>query len=185
MKSSGLNKSHLVTLIAKVALGNRAAFDEFYQLTSAYLFGVLLRLLKDEAVAEEILQDVYIKVWQKAGNYRSDKAAPITWLTTLTRNLAIDYLRQQNAITENTDTSVEQVDQTPGPQDFTLFHQSRSALYLCLEQLQTEVSQCIVMAYRDGYTHEELSSRMNSPLGTVKSWIRRGLEKLKHCLEPS
>lgn len=169
-------------LLAAIALGDRAAFARLYELAAPHLFGVLLRILREEALAEEALQDVFVKVWQRASDYRPERAAASTWLFSIARHRAFDLLRRGRAEPEG-EVLPEAIDASPGPFERTSTLAAGSALRDCLDQLQAGPRACIVLAYCDGYTHEELSQRVGSPLGTVKSWIRRGLEALRQCLE--
>jgi DNA-directed RNA polymerase specialized sigma24 family protein len=156
------SRSQLAAALMRVAAGDGAALRTVYQDTSAKLFGVCLRILNDKSEAEDVLQDVYMTVWRKAAGFDPGRASPITWLVAIARNRAIDRLR-----------AVERVE----------LAQQHHRLARCLEELEAQHSAAIRAAFLDGATYEELSQRMSVPLGTMKSWIRRGLLKLRACLE--
>lgn len=170
-------------LLAAIALDDREAFARLYERAAPHLFGVLLRILREEALAEEALQDVFVKVWQRAGDYRPDRASARTWLFSIARHRAFDLLRRRRP-EGDADAAPEPIDDGPGPFEWAAGQAAGASLRDCLDRLQPDQRACIVLAYCDGYSHEELSRRIGSPLGTVKSWIRRGLELLKRCLEP-
>jgi RNA polymerase sigma-70 factor (ECF subfamily) len=169
----------------RVAAGDRAALRIIYQDTSAKLFGVCLRILKDRNEAEDVLQDVYVTVWRKAAAFDPGRASPITWLVAIARNRAIDRLRASavsrriepieaaDAVSDPAPAAVERVEQA----------QQQQRLARCLEELEARHASAIRAAFLDGATYEELAARMSVPLGTMKSWIRRGLLKLRVCLE--
>jgi RNA polymerase sigma factor (sigma-70 family) len=179
------SRRQLVAAIARVATGDRAAFRMVYQDTSAKLFGVCLRILNDRSEAEDVLQEVYVTVWRKAAGFDPARASPITWLVTIARNGAIDRLRSSvatrrmepimaaDAVNDPAPTAVEQLGRT----------QEQTRLVRCLEELDVRHSAAIRAAFLDGATYEELAARMNLPLSTMKSRIRRGLLKLRACLE--
>ncbi len=151
-----------------------------YGQTSAHLFGTALRILHTRTLAEEAVQDAYVQIWQRAGHYRSDKAQASTWMNAIVRYRALDLLRRNGR-----ESSSEDLDEADFP--FSTGEAARSDLQqdldICLEELAARQRECIALAYVDGYSHHELSERMDTALGTVKSWIRRGLQQLKACLE--
>lgn len=184
MESSA--QTELEDLLARTALGDRVAFESLYRLTSAKLFSVVLRILIQESLAEETLQDVYLQIWHKARDYRADHGRPMTWLISLARYRAIDALRAQGRHAHG-DTDQRVLDQlieaARGPAEQAEGEQCLGQVGDCLERLEPPRHECIVLAYVEGYTQEELSERYQAPLGTVKSWMRRGLKALKDCLE--
>jgi RNA polymerase sigma factor (sigma-70 family) len=178
-------RSQLVAAIARVAGGDRAALRIVYQDTSAKLFGVCLRILSDRSEAEDVLQDVYVTVWRKAGSFDPAKASPITWLVAIARNRAIDRLRA-TAVSrrmEPIEAADTVSDPAPAAVERVELAQQHRRLAGCLEELEQRHSAAIRAAFLDGSTYEELAERMRVPLGTMKSWIRRGLLKLRACLE--
>lgn len=177
----------LAHLLARCALGDRHSFEQLYHATSAQLFGLILRIVKQRDKANEILQEVYVKIWQRAGDYSVSKAAPLTWMGTVARNQAIDTLRRGNQQPATVDEPIETFSSLAepglGPEEQTHEAHRNAALHHCLNQLQGQQKQALLLAYFQGLTHEELSVKLDSPIGTVKSWVRRGLQRLKQCLE--
>ena len=180
------NRSQLVAALARVAGGDRAALQIVYQDTSAKLFGVCLRILNDRSEAEDVLQEVYVTVWRKAASFDPARASPITWLVAIARNRSIDRLRATagGRRMDPIDDAAQAVrDPAAAAVELVEAAQESSRLSLCLEQLESRQSIAIRSAFLDGNTYEELAERMKVPLGTMKSWIRRGLLKLRDCLE--
>ncbi len=176
MSADHLNRT-LQKLLAAIAEGDRGAFARLYRLTSPKLYGVALRILKDESRAQDCLQDTYLKIWQQAAAYEGGKAAVMTWLSAILRHRALDLLRRRHetvgdAVDPETLAAIPAVD----PVD-------RLALEKCLQTLEPRQRNCIELAYHEGLTHPELAARLALPLGTVKTWIRRGLKKLRQCLQ--
>jgi RNA polymerase sigma-70 factor (ECF subfamily) len=173
-------------LLASCALQDRKAFASLYQMTSAKLYGVILRILVRDEWAQDCLQEAYIKVWSRADSYRPHLASPMTWLSTIARNQALDLLRRRSHEVRNGDDESypEEVDTDPLPQEKLQQSDEGSRLNECMEQLKEQQRQVIALAYFKGLSHDELAERTATPLGTVKTWIRRGLAQLKRCLEP-
>ena len=177
------NARELVPLMEAVAAGDRSALAELYNRTSAKLYGVCIRLLGSEMEAEEVLQDVYLTVWKKADRFDGRKASPVTWLAVLARNKAIDRLRGRRAPTTNLDDAAELIDDSPSALEVLEQEEDRKRLLDCLEELEEQQRSSIRSAFLDGATYPELAEREQVPLGTMKSWIRRGLIRLRGCLE--
>lgn len=173
-------------LLSRCALMDRHAFERLYKETSAQLFGLVLRILKSQDVASEVIQEGYVKIWNHAADFRADKAAPMTWMATIMRNQAIDWLRR-SAQRPQASASPEELlwlaDEGAGPFDIANQDQQNQALHDCLATLKGEQRRAVLLAYFDGLTHEELAERLQTPLGTVKSWLRRGLLRLRQCLD--
>ena len=177
----------LAELLAQCALRNQRAFAELYGLTSAKLFGVALRILRRRDWAEEVLQECYVSVWNHAGDYAVQRSAPLTWMTSIVRNRSLDWLRrpQHEATGEEYDIAVEAwQDDSPGPLERLAASNEAAALERCLRQLDGKQRQSIMLAFYHGMSHSEVAGHMKQPLGTVKTWVRRGLERLKVCLQP-
>jgi RNA polymerase sigma-70 factor (ECF subfamily) len=172
-------------LLARVATGDRAAFESLYRDTSPTLLGICLRVLSDRAEAEDVLQDVFVSVWSRAAQFDARRAHAISWLCTIARNRAIDRLRALPA--PATRAPIEVAEATPdpdaSPMDSAASALDRERLDLCLERLDAQRQALIRTAFFEGATYAELASRSGSPLGSVKSWIRRALLQLKACLE--
>ncbi|MCG8487510.1 MAG: sigma-70 family RNA polymerase sigma factor [Chromatiales bacterium] len=175
----------LEALLAACALNDRKAFARLYRMTSAKLYGVVLRILVRDEWAQDCLQDAYIKIWNNADSYRAYLAAPLTWMSTIARNQALDLLRKRKReVMESDDKALpEQVDDAPLPLDGLTNSDEGRRLEKCLGELKDQQRQVVVLAYFKGLTHDELASHTDTPLGTVKTWIRRGLNQLRRCLE--
>lgn len=177
-------RAELAGSLVRVAAGDRAALQEVYRRTSGKLFAVCLRILKDRNEAEDVLQEIYINVWRKAGQFDADRASPITWLAAMARNRAIDRLRaagrrQSRPIedaAEVADDGLSALDQLSRSED-------ARRLDGCLAELEPTHEAAVRTAFFEGLTYDELSRRVGVPLGTMKGWIRRSLMKLKACLE--
>lgn len=171
-------------LIARIAMGDRAAFRLLYQRTSAKLFGVCLRVLEDRHMAEEALQDVFIKVWNRAGQYRVNGFSPMTWLITLARNAAIDRRRKRNRgrKPEPIESADLLADPGPGPERQAELSSEAQALELCMSELPPERAEMVRRAYLEGATYSELADATGTKLNTVRTWLRRSLMQLRECL---
>lgn len=169
-------------MILRVAMQDRTAFQSLYSATSAKLFGILLRVLKDRAIAEEVLQDVYLRLWQGgAATFVPGKASPISWLATIARNRAIDKLRTIKPST-TLDDAPEISDPAMGPEDLTIAASERARIHGCLDELKPDRAQAVRGAYLDGDTYADLATRFDVPLNTMRTWLRRSLMTLKDCL---
>ena len=180
----------LTRLLHATATGDRRAFSQLYRLTSPHLFGLLLRMLQRRDWAEEALQDCFIKIWQKAETYESEKGAPLTWLLSVARDRALDLLRMRRPEVEmpdgDDDFSLPPLtlqDDAQDPMARAVEGQGIARMHACLKNLPAEQRDALLLAYYEGYTHQELSVRFGAPLGTVKSWVRRGLARLRDCLD--
>lgn len=176
-------RRELVGLLDSVARGDRAALGELYTRTSAKLYGICLRLLGSEADAQEALQDAYVTVWQKAARFDAAKASPITWLSVLARNKAIDRLRQRPLPGGELEEALAVPDSGLSALELVEQAQESDRLLHCLEKLEERTRAMIRAAFLDGATYSQLAEREAVPLGTMKSWIRRGLLRLRECLE--
>ena len=173
----------LATVLEAVARGDRRAFARLYEGTSAKLYGICLRLMGNEAEAEDVLQDVYVTIWRKADRFDRVRASPITWLAVLARNKGIDRLRRRAVKSEPIDAASEVEDEGPLPFDLVEQKQEAGRLADCLEALDERPRAMIRAAFLDGATYPELAKREGVPLGTMKSWIRRAMQRLRGCLE--
>ncbi len=192
------NAQELAALLSRVALGDRLAFASLYQRTSAQLLGQILRVERNRGAAEEVLQDVYVKVWRSAASYDGRLGQPGTWLGSIARNSAIDSLRRRQSQPKTLSTTVYGDDdrddrdllqdfasQEPGPEQQQEQSDSAQALRRCLAVLSGEQSQAVALAFYQGLSYAEVADHLSQPLGTVKSWVRRGLIALKGCLQGS
>ncbi|MEO7433481.1 MAG: sigma-70 family RNA polymerase sigma factor [Dokdonella sp.] len=178
-------RDRLRDLLVAVAGGDARAFENLYKSTSAKLFGICLRVVKQRSDAEDVLQDVYSTIWRKANLYDSARASAMTWLAMMARNKAIDRVRsggvERNSAT--LDLADDLHDMNPTPTAAAESTDDNKRLDACLGELDVQRRNLIRVAFFEGATYEELASRSGSPLGTIKSWIRRGLLRLKACLE--
>jgi RNA polymerase sigma-70 factor (ECF subfamily) len=177
------DSGQLAGLLEAVSRRDRAAFAALYRRTSAKLYGICLRLLGSESEAQDVLQEVYVTVWQKAGRYDSARASAITWLAVMARNKAIDRLRRRTIASDNLDAAAEIEDDGPSAFDLVEGAQDAARLGHCLDELEERARAMIRAAFLDGATYPELAEREGVPLGTMKSWIRRGLQRLRGCLD--
>ena len=183
----------LSRLLSRTSLGDRAAFATLYQQTSSHLFAVVLRINRDRSQAEDVLQEVYVNVWRAASSFDAAQSQPLTWLTSIARNRAIDGLRRaqtqpqvQHISTsddEDSDVYTNLADPTSGPLEMLSKASDARALSHCMEGLSAQQRQSVALAFYDGLTHAEVASHLGQPLGTVKSWVRRALSHLKGCLD--
>ena len=158
------------------------SLQKLYRLTSANLFAVSLRILKDRGQAEDCLQNAYIKIWKHAGGYDVQKAKPMTWMNTIVRNQALDMLRRKR-VQEVSDESLQYMaDGSPSHEEQLVLSRSSDSMHRCLAGLPDNQRLCIELAYFDGLTHQEMADQLQYPLGSVKTWVRRGLVRLKECL---
>ncbi len=195
-KSEWTDRSlELSRLLGRAGLGDRAAFASLYENTSSHLLGVVLRIQRDRAQAEDILQEVYVNVWRAAQNFDAAQSQPLTWLSSIARNRAIDSLRRtqtqpqfrstigSTTLDEETDVYDTVASDAPGPLDLLSRASDARALSSCMQGLSAQQRQSVALAFFDGLSHAEVAEQMRQPLGTVKSWVRRALMSLKGCLE--
>lgn len=165
--------------------GDREAFSGLYRIASPQLFGLALRILRRRDWAEEALQECFVTVWRRAGDYKPDLGPAMPWITVILRNKCLDRLRREKPLQPLDDSAAaERPDDAPSPLENAMASADAKRLKGCVEELDGQQKTSILLAYYEGLTHEQLSERMAAPLGTVKSWIRRGLQRLKKCLEP-
>jgi RNA polymerase sigma-70 factor (ECF subfamily) len=196
MLDRGGTRPDLGDLLARVALRDQAAFKQLYDATVRCLLAIIVRLLREQAWAEEVLQEAYVSIWNTAANYSAAKAQPMTWLMTVARNKAMDALRSTTSERANVMRPVgsrdddhedsgepDITDESAGPLERLVQRIDAVQLRGCLQGLEPAQRHAIALAFYDGLTHSELAEHLRQPLGTVKAWVRRGLDRLKRCLE--
>ncbi|MFM5930395.1 MAG: sigma-70 family RNA polymerase sigma factor [Novosphingobium sp.] len=178
-------RNDLAEAIGRIAAGDRRALDFVYRATSAKLFGICLRIAKDRGEAEDALQDVYVNLWNVADRFDPARASPVSWLAVFARNRTIDRLRRRRHVASA--APVEAAEQVADPQPTAeaalLAGEADARIHGCLDGLDDPQRGAIRTAFFDGVTYSDLAQRLGMPLGTVKSWVRRGLARLKVCLE--
>jgi RNA polymerase sigma-70 factor (ECF subfamily) len=194
-RSAWAARSHeLAQLMSRSALGDRNAFARLYDLTSGHLFAVVLRVQRDRALAEDLLQEVYVNVWRSVGSFDAAQSQPMTWLTSVARNKAIDSLRRAQSQPllqsvhredddDRPDLDQQLADESPGPVELLTQAGDARRLNTCMQGLSASQRQSVALAFFDGLSHAEVAEHLHQPLGTVKSWVRRALLSLKECLE--
>ena len=176
----------LADLLARVALADRDAFAELYRLLAPTVFGLLVRLVGSRDVAAEVQQEVFVHIWRSASGYRPHLGRARTWITTVARNRAIDRLRREDTQRRlyDRDVSIEisRAVSDDNPLRDAEDDQASARLADCLERLAQNQRHVVWLAYRYGHTRNEIARRLDAPVGTVKSWLHRGLKRLQGCL---
>ena len=179
------SRQDLVDALERTAHGDVAAFKTVYAATSVKLYGIIIRILGRSDLADEVLQEVYVRVWQRAGEFDPATGSPITWLAAIARNRALDEARR------NTMRSPRSLDDCPellqvrsedDPSASLEQKEQLRRLVACLDGLEPEKKEIVLLAYYHGMTREEIASRLRRPLATVKTWLRRSLAQLTDCL---
>lgn len=179
---SGLPSVSYADMLTRIAAGDRPAFRDLYAQAGPKLFAICLRMMKSRDQAEDVFQEAITKIWERSWQFDAGKGDAMAWLATVTRHCALDRLRKQpkahvsfdEEITGEIDAYTPVLDIGAG---------NSGDLRRCLEQLREDYRNAVVLAYVNGLTHEELAGRLGKPVGTIKSWVRRGLEQLKECMD--
>ena len=173
----------LVALMQRMAKRDRAAFSAVYAATSGKMYGVVLRIVGRRDVADEILQEVYVKIWERAGDFDARRASPITWMATIARNRALDEARKAKPISlEEMPAGFDVVSDAPLALDLLMQSEDGRRLHDCLQRLDEEKRNVVVQAYLHGMSREDLGRRFDRPVPTIKTWLHRSLAQLKDCL---
>jgi RNA polymerase sigma-70 factor, ECF subfamily len=176
-----LTPDELVGLMAAVAKGDQGAFERLYVATRAKLYGVVLRILRRADLADEVLQDVYLKIWRSAGEFDPRRATPITWMVAIARNRALDLVRKKSETSiEDEPTALEA--QVANPLERQETTEQLRRLLVCLDALESERRELILLAYFAGFSREQLAAKFGAPVNTVKTWLRRSLVRIRECL---
>ena len=183
VSSNMLTTDGLSQLLRGVAQRDRSAFAKVYQATSAKLYGIVLRILRRRDIADEVLQEVYVKIWERAADFDSEKASPISWMAAIARNRALDEVRRKQPVA---------LEDHPEVQDFASDDETALAAVMrsedgrrlaeCLKRLEPDRRQMVVFAYCEGLSRDELAKKYGQPVNTIKTWLRRSLAQLKGCL---
>ncbi len=187
-KNPDQRDDELIDLIARCAIRDQLALKKLYERVGPYLNGVAYRIVWHDELANEVLQEVFLQIWQNASSYRPDTASPLTWMTSIARYRALDrkdkeQRRLSNIPEASDDSLLESVADKDTPESGIMATQFDSGIKDCLSALNEKISQSIQLAYIHGYSREELAERFNTKANTVKSWLHRGSERLKQCLE--
>lgn len=174
--------SEIADLLARVALRDRTAFRALYARTSAKLFGVSLRILSNRSEAEDALQDIFIKIWQRAEGYRPEVASPMTWLITIARNTSIDRVRARRTGHTDIDEAYDLEDAGMTPEQSAINTDDGNRIENCMAQLKADRAEAVRRVYVEGESYAELAERLGVPLNTVRTWLRRSLLALRDCL---
>lgn len=184
MSQSNKNQDDLMRLLVAVSREDRYAFQVLYDSVSARMFGVCLKLAGQRELAEEALQEAFIQIWHRAREYHTDRGMPLGWMMSIARYRTLDMMRARKVRHNSGEQHLDYVeDEREGPLGESLRSAGNAQLTGCLDELTDEQRDSILLSYYKGFTHDELAQTLSSPLGTVKSWIRRGLIALRGCLE--
>lgn len=178
-----LTPAELAWLLEAVAKGDEAAFERLYAATRAKLYGVVLRILRRQDVAEEVIQETYVRIWKGAGRFNPALASPITWMASIARNRAIDVMRKKTeTLTEEDTSEMEAVAETPDPLAQREMTEELSRLLECIGRLDPERQKLVLLAYYNGWSREQLAAKFETPVNTIKTWLRRSMLDIRECL---
>ena len=178
-----LMQAELVWLLGAVAKGDKAAFERLYGATRAKLYGVLLRILGRPELAEEVMQETYLKVWKMADKFDPALASPITWMVAIARNRAIDIVRKRSEVSIEDEKDAQNVAaDTPAPLARREMTEELKRLLSCLGKLDPEKQRIVLLAYYRGWSREQLATKLDIPVNTIKTWLRRSLLEIRECM---
>jgi RNA polymerase sigma-70 factor, ECF subfamily len=181
-----LTQAELVWLLAAVAEGDDAAFARLYEATRAKLYGVLLRILGRPELAEDVMQETYLKVWKTAGSFDPTRGSPITWMVAIARNRAIDIVRKKSETSLEVGAEALSVAaDTPAPLARREMTEELKRLLSCLGKLDPEKQRILLLAYYSGWSRDQLSKKLDIPVNTIKTWLRRSLLEIRECMSAS
>ena len=180
-----LTSLELVWLLAAVAKGDEAALERLYRATRPKLYGVVLRILRRADLADEVMQETYLRVWNSAGQFDPAVASPVTWMLAIARNRAIDLVRRRSetSIEEEPD-AMEVAADTPDPLAGREMNEEFRRLLACMGRLDAERRRLVLLAYYSGWSREQLAAEFAKPVNTIKTWLRRALFEIRECLGP-
>jgi RNA polymerase sigma-70 factor, ECF subfamily len=175
--------AELVWLLAAVAKGDRAAFARLYAATRAKLYGTVLRILRRPDLADEVMQETYIRIWRSAGQFDPAVASPITWMVAIARNRAIDFVRKKSDVpVDEAPEVLELAADSPDPLAERDANEERTRLMACLDQLEPDQRRLMLLAYCNGWSREQLATSFGRPVNTIKTWLRRSILAVRDCL---
>jgi len=178
----------LMALIDRVARRDEPALKALYDQTSGKLYGLALRVVRNNEWAEDALQETFLQIWRTAPDYRASLSPPMAWLGLIVRSRSLDLLRRRKAEREHLTDEIDDAmadtleGDSPNPMDTSLASQQAWALHQCLAKLENKQREVVSLAYLRDLSHGELAQQLKLPLGTVKTWIRRGLDQLRSCM---
>ena len=178
----------LIALLDRVALADESALKELYTLTSSKLYGVAVRVVTNREWAEDVLQEAYLNIWKISGSYQASLSPPMAWMGLLVRSRGLDFLRRRASERADRMQELDEVisdtvaGDSPNPMDTTQASEQARALHQCLSQLENKQREVVSLAYLRDLSHSDLAAQLKLPLGTVKTWIRRGLDQLRGCM---
>jgi RNA polymerase sigma-70 factor (ECF subfamily) len=179
-----LAQEELVSLLGAVGKRDAAAFERLYGATRAKLYGVLFRILGRIDLAEEVMQETYLKIWNTAGQFDRTVASPITWMVAIARNRAIDIVRKRGEVSiEDEPEAMAMADEAPPPLARREMTEELKHLLTCLGKLDAEKQRIVLLAYYSGWSREQLSKKLDIPVNTIKTWLRRSLLEIRECME--
>jgi len=174
----------LAALLARTAAQDREAFAELYRRTSAKLLGIALRILRRRDLADDLLQEIYVKIWERAGDFNASRGSAITWMSTITRNRAIDEIRRKGMVAiDDLPEGFEAAGDSPDPLAGRERSEQLQGLLACLQELDPQKRIIVLLAYYNGTSREALSQRFDTPVPTIKTWLHRSLAQLRQCLK--
>ena len=178
-----LSKTELIWLLAATAKGDTDAFERLYLATRSKLYGVTLRILRRADLAEEIMQESYVKIWSHAGHFNPRLGSPITWMVAIARNAAFDLLRKKSETSiEDEPKAIEISAETRDPLAPREMSEELKRLLACMTALEEEHRRVLLLAYYNGWSREQLAKKFETPVNTIKTWLRRGLIQIRECM---
>jgi len=178
----------LMQLLERVAQQDAAAFKQLYEQCSSKLYGLAIRVVDNRVWAEDVLQDAFMVIWRTAGDYRASLSPPMAWMGLIVRSRGLDFLRrratQRSHLTQDIDDTMAETlaHDAPSPMDTARASEQAWALHQCLQKLENNQREVVSLSYMRDLSHSEMAAQLKLPLGTVKTWIRRGLEQLRACM---
>lgn len=178
------DKAELDSLVAAVARRDRNAFRRLYDLASPKLFATIFRIVRNKPAAEEVLQDVFLRIWQNAESFSPQTAPARAWMNSIARNRAIDVLRQKGfATVTSAADDTDWYERIAEDRDREADMINNASLRHCLGQIDDQARTCVLLAYYEGFSREELAERYDRPVNTIKTWLHRSLASLRACLD--